>query len=45
MDIEAIKAQPYEVISDKTLSHQDYLFKLIIIGDTGMLAKPFKLVI
>ena len=35
MDIETVKSTPYEVISDKTLSHQDYLFKLIIIGDTG----------
>ena len=36
MDIETVKSTPYEVISDKTLSHQDYLFKLIIIGDTGI---------
>ena len=26
---------PYEVINDKSLNTQDYLFKLIIIGDTG----------
>ena len=41
MDIETVKSMPYEVISDKTLSHQDYLFKLIIIGDTGNSASPF----
>ncbi len=34
-DLEELKSQPYEVISDKTLSNQDHLFKLIIIGDTG----------
>ena len=27
---------PFEVISDKALNTQDYLFKLIIIGDTGV---------
>ena len=27
---------PYEVIGDKALSTQDHLFKLIIIGDTGV---------
>ena len=27
---------PHEVISDKTLTTQDHLFKLIIIGDTGV---------
>ena len=35
MDLEELKKQPYEVIADKTLSNQDHLFKLIIIGDTG----------
>ena len=37
-DVDSMKDQPYEVISDKTLSNQDHLFKLIIIGNTG---KPF----
>ena len=36
MDLEELKKQPYEVIADKTLSNQDHLFKLIIIGDTGV---------
>ena len=27
---------PFEVIGDKALSTQDHLFKLIIIGDTGV---------
>jgi Ras-related protein Rab-2A len=27
---------PYEVIADKSLNTQDHLFKLIIIGDTGV---------
>ena len=27
---------PHEVITDKTLTTQDHLFKLIIIGDTGV---------
>ena len=27
---------PYEVITDKALNTQDHLFKLIIIGDTGV---------
>ena len=26
---------PYEVVRDKTLTTQDHLFKLIIIGDSG----------
>jgi len=35
MDLDELKKQPYQVIPDKTLSNQDHLFKLIIIGDTG----------
>ena len=35
MDLEELKDQKYDVIADKTLSNQDHLFKLIIIGDTG----------
>ena len=31
-----ISAMPYEVINDKALAHQDFLYKLIIIGDTGV---------
>jgi GTPase SAR1 family protein len=27
---------PYEAINDKALNSQDHLFKLIIIGDTGV---------
>lgn len=34
-NIDKLKAIPYSVINDKALAHQDYLFKLIIIGDTG----------
>jgi len=35
MDLDDLQKQEYEVIADKTLSNQDHLFKLIIIGDTG----------
>jgi hypothetical protein len=35
MDLDTLQKQDYEVIADKTLSNQDHLFKLIIIGDTG----------
>jgi len=35
MELEELQKQSYEVIADKTLSNQDHLFKLIIIGDTG----------
>lgn len=35
MDLSDLQKQEYEVIADKTLSNQDHLFKLIIIGDTG----------
>lgn len=34
-DLERLKEIPYTVINDKALTHQDFLFKLIIIGDTG----------
>ena len=36
-NLEKLNAVPYTVVNDKTLNHQDYLFKLIIIGDTGTL--------
>lgn len=36
-NLEKLKAIPYTVINDKALAHQDFLFKLIIIGDTGIL--------
>ena len=36
-DIEKLQAQPYEVITDKALQNADEMFKLIIIGDTGIL--------
>jgi len=32
---QSLQDLPYEVISDKALAQQDYLYKLIIIGDTG----------
>lgn len=35
MELDDLQKQDYEVIADKTLSNQDHLFKLIIIGDTG----------
>ena len=34
-NLEKLQAIPYQVINDKALAHQDSLFKLIIIGDTG----------
>ena len=34
--IEELMKMPFDVISDKALNTQDYLFKLIIIGDTGV---------
>ena len=34
--LEEINRVPYEVITDKALNTQDHLFKLIIIGDTGV---------
>mmetsp|Transcript_22966 Transcript_22966/g.16277 ORF Transcript_22966/g.16277 Transcript_22966/m.16277 type:complete len:81 (-) Transcript_22966:595-837(-) len=34
--IDTIKDMPFEVITDKALTTQDHLFKLIIIGDTGV---------
>ncbi len=35
-NIESLQTIPYQIINDKALANQDYLFKLIIIGDTGM---------
>jgi Ras-related protein Rab-2A len=35
-NIEELQAIPYTVINDKALSYQDQLYKLIIIGDTGV---------
>ena len=36
--VDEIKAIPFEVLSekDKSMPNQDHLFKLIIIGDTGV---------
>ena len=31
-----LQSMPYETITDKALNTQDHLFKLIIIGDTGV---------
>ena len=33
---DALQSMPHEVIADKQLTTQDHLFKLIIIGDTGV---------
>jgi small GTP-binding protein len=36
-NLASLKAQPYEHIADKTLQQEhDHMFKLIIIGDTGV---------
>ena len=36
-NLASLKAQPYEPIADKTLQQEhDHMFKLIIIGDTGV---------
>lgn len=42
-NLERLRAIPYSVINDKTLAHQDFLYKLIIIGDTGTLLSLFPL--
>ena len=34
--IPELKELPFEVIADKSIATQDHLFKLIIIGDTGV---------
>ena len=34
--MEQIKQIPFEVLTDRALPNQDHLFKLIIIGDTGV---------
>ena len=34
--IDHLKDMPHEVIADKALAQHDHLFKLIIIGDTGV---------
>lgn len=34
--LDEINRVPYEVITDRSLNTQDHLFKLIIIGDTGV---------
>ena len=36
IQIDPLMAMPFDVIGDKALSTQDHLFKLIIIGDTGV---------
>jgi len=38
-NIDELSSMPYEVIQDKALEYQDFLFKLIIIGDTGKFIK------
>ena len=35
-NLDILQTIPYQVINDKALANQDYLFKLIIIGDTGV---------
>ena len=42
-NIDELASIPYEVIQDKALNTQDYLFKLIIIGDTGKYHKVLTL--
>jgi hypothetical protein len=34
-NLEKLKGLSYSVIKDKNIAHQDFLYKLIIIGDTG----------
>ena len=34
--IEHTQSMPYEVLNNQALTTQDHLFKLIIIGDTGV---------
>ncbi len=34
-NITKLKDITYSVIKDKNIAHQDFLYKLIIIGDTG----------
>jgi hypothetical protein len=34
-NLRQIEGLPHEVITDKTLSYHDSLFKIIIIGDSG----------
>ena len=34
--VDSIKDIPFEVLTDRALPTQDHLFKLIIIGDTGV---------
>ena len=36
LSLEELKSIPYDIINDKALVTQDYLFKLIIFGDTGV---------
>ena len=40
-NVDELVSIPYEVIHDKALATQDYLFKLIIIGDTGKSSNEF----
>ena len=40
-NVDELVSIPYEVIHDKALATQDYLFKLIIIGDTGRCFNKF----
>ena len=35
-NVAELKAMPFEVLADKAIAQQDHLFKLIIIGDTGV---------
>ena len=43
-DLDQIGKLSYSVIRDKSLTHQDFLFKLIIIGDTGKVCKDLILI-
>jgi GTPase SAR1 family protein len=34
--VKSLEAMPYEILQSKSLSYQDFLFKLIIIGDSAV---------
>ena len=34
--VQTLKQMPYEILENKSVQYQDFLFKLIIIGDTAV---------
>ena len=34
--VSSLKEMPYEILENKSVQYQDFLFKLIIIGDTAV---------